>query len=91
MLELDWDETKAEANERKHGVTFREAGTVLGDSLGITFDDPDHSIGECRAITFGQSRLGRLLVVSHTDRNGKVRIISARPMTRKEQGIYEEG
>jgi hypothetical protein len=77
-------------NSRKHGVTFREAATVFGDPLAITFNDPDHSIEEDRYLTFGVSRFGRLLVVSHGDCGDMVRIISARQVTRRERRIYEE-
>lgn len=73
---------KGEANKRKHGVSFDEAATVFGDPLAITFTDPDHSIDEYRYLTFALSRFDRLLVVSHADRADKVRIISARLMTR---------
>jgi uncharacterized DUF497 family protein len=90
-MEFEWDPEKAEANEQKHGVTFHEAATVFGDPLAITFVDPDHSIGEERYLTFGLSRLDRLLVISHADRGERVRIISARSMTGKEKKIYEEG
>jgi len=62
-----------------------------GDPLAITFEDPDHSINENRWITFGMSLQTRLLVVSHTERGGRIRIISARLMDRKERKIYEEG
>ncbi|MGH7488725.1 MAG: BrnT family toxin, partial [bacterium] len=55
------------------------------------FDDPDHSEGESRILTFGLSERGRLLVVNHTERRGIVRIISARRATRAERRIYEEG
>lgn len=64
---------------------------MFGDSLAITFDDPDHSDGERRLLTFGLSEQGRLLVLSHTERRGIVRIISARRATRAERLIYEEG
>lgn len=90
-MEFEWDPKKAAANEQKHSVTFQEAATVLGDPLAITFDDPDHSVNEQRSITFGLSGNRRLLVVSHTDRGGRIRIISARLMTRQERRIYEEG
>ena len=89
-MEFEWDPEKAEANEQKHGVTFHEAATVFGDPLAITFVDPDHSIGEERYLTFGLSRLDRLLVISHADRGERLRIISARSMTGKEKKIYEE-
>lgn len=89
-MELEWDKRKAAANSRKHGVPFEEAGTIFGDPLAVTFPDPDHSLDEDRYITFGMSRLGRLLVVSHVDRTNGTRIISARLMTRQERTIYEE-
>ena len=89
-MDFVWDPEKAVLNERKHGVRFQEAATVFGDPIAITFDDPDHSIGEQRYLTFGLSRFNRLLVVSHTDREDRCRIISARQMTRNEVRIYEE-
>jgi hypothetical protein len=89
-LIFEWDAGKAEINRRKHGVSFPEAGTVFGDGLAVTFPDPDHSEDEQRYITIGRSDRQRLLVVSHTDRGGKIRIISARELTRREQKAYEE-
>lgn len=90
-MEFEWDDDKAEANERKHGVTFTEAATVFADPLGLTGYDPDHSDGEDRYVTMGQSAEGRLLIVSHTDRDEKVRIISARVASRAERKDYEDG
>ncbi|MDE3243076.1 MAG: BrnT family toxin [Nitrospirota bacterium] len=90
-MEFDWDERKASANVKKHGVSFQEAATVFGDPLAITFSDPDHSEHESRFLTFGLSRANRLLVVAHTERGGKTRIINARPMAKHERTIYEEG
>lgn len=90
-MEFEWDTKKARANFRKHGISFAEAGTVFGDPLAITFDDPDHSIAEPRLLTFGTTRTGRLAIVSHTGRSGATRIISARLMTKQERKIYEEG
>ena len=89
-MQFAWDPKKAVSNLRDHGVTFEEASSVFGDALAITFDDPDHSEGESRLLTFGLSEQGRLLVVSHTERRGLVRIISARRATRPERKIYEE-
>lgn len=89
-MEYAWDPEKAEANRRKHGVSFHEAATVFGDPLAITFLDPDHSVDEYRFLTFGLSNADRLLVVSHADRGDTVRIISARIVTRQERRIYEE-
>jgi hypothetical protein len=90
-MKFEWDEEKAAANQKRHKVSFHEASTVFGDPLAITFDDPDHSIGEQRYLTFGLSRLNRLLVVAHTERGDRIRIISARIATRQEKRIYEEG
>ncbi len=90
-MEFEWDEKKAHTNTRKHGVSFHEAATVFGDPLAITFPDPAHSADEHRFLTFGLSQSHRLIVVTHTDRDQKVRIISARFMTRYERRIYEEG
>jgi hypothetical protein len=89
-MKFDWDPEKAFANERKHGVTFDEASTVFGDVLSVSGRDLEHSIGEPRYVTLGISSYGRVLTVCHADRRGIIRIISARPATRKEKRIYEE-
>jgi uncharacterized DUF497 family protein len=91
MMDFEWDDAKAELNERKHGVSFAEAMTVFGDPLSLTAYDPDHSDEEDRYITMGRSTGGLLLVVSHTDRGDKVRIISAREASRRERRDYEDG
>lgn len=89
-MEFEWDPSKAEINLRKHGVSFTEAGTVFGDDLAITVPDPDHSDSEDRNITVGWSSSHRLLIVSHTDRGDRIRIISACELTKAEQKEYEE-
>lgn len=90
-MEFEWDPKKSAANERKHNISFHEAATIFGDRFAMTFADPDHSTNEERYLTFGLSKHNCLLVVSHTDRGDKTRIISARLMDRKERRIYEEG
>lgn len=90
-MEYEWDAKKSNANHIKHGVSFYEAATVFGDPLAITFSDPDHSLQEDRFLTFGHSMMNRLLVVVHTERLGRTRIISARRATRHERKIYENG
>ncbi|MBI1296154.1 BrnT family toxin [bacterium] len=90
-MQFEWDPNKSRANGRKHQVSFDEAVTVFLDNLAVSGEDPDHSLGEERWITFGVSNVGRLLVVSHTDRGDRIRIISARPATRAERIIYEQG
>jgi len=74
----------------KHGVSFDEAETIFADPLFLTFPDPDHSIGENRLIIMGESSEGRLLVVAFAERGEVVRLISARPATRRERRAYEE-
>jgi uncharacterized DUF497 family protein len=91
VLKFEWDNTKAQANLAKHGVSFEEAASVFGDPLALTFADPDHSIDEKRWLTFGVSKANRLLVVVHSERGRSLRIISARKATRHERGIYERG
>jgi uncharacterized DUF497 family protein len=89
-MEFEWDPSKATGNLRKHKVSFEEAATVFGDFLGTTFPDPDHSSGERRYVTVGLSNKGRLLMVAHAERGERIRIISARKLTRSEKGAYEE-
>ena len=89
MIDFEWDPTKAITNLRKHGVAFREAATVFRDPLSITAYDPDHSEEEDRFITVGTSVEGRFLIVAHTDRGTRTRIISARELTRAEREAYE--
>jgi uncharacterized DUF497 family protein len=89
-MEFEWDPQKAMKNLRKHGVAFAEAATIFGDPLAVTAPDPDHAAEEHRNITIGTSDRLRLLIVSHVDRGGRVRIISARQLTRSERKSYEE-
>lgn len=88
---FEWDRNKASSNFKKHGVSFQEAATVFGDSLALTFNDPDHYVGEHRLLTFGVTRTGKYVVVSHTELERSMRINSARLMTKQERKIYEEG
>jgi uncharacterized DUF497 family protein len=89
-MEFEWHPKKAEINLKKHGVSF-DANTVFGDYLSVTFPDPDHSREEERFLIIGLSNKYRILVISHTYRNEKVRIISARLATKRERKFYEHG
>jgi uncharacterized protein len=88
-MDFEWDPEKARWNIARHGVTFDEATTAFGDPLSVTISDPRHSVGEHRFVLFGLSANGRLLAVSHADRDGTARIISARLATRHERKQYE--
>jgi uncharacterized DUF497 family protein len=87
---FEWDPKKAKSNLRKHRVSFTEAATAFNDFLSLTFDDEAHSDAERRYVTLGTSYQGRILVVAHTMRGEKVRIISAREATPRERKWYEE-
>jgi uncharacterized DUF497 family protein len=90
-VRFQWDPRKAASNRRKHRVAFEEAATVFGDPLAATIRDPEHSRDESRFVTIGQAEAGRLVVVMHADRGEGIRIISARPPTRREKKRYETG
>ena len=89
-LNFEWDKKKAAENFRKHRVSFEEAGTVFSDLLSLTIHDPTHSISEDRFVIVGESLNRRILVVVHTERKDRIRIISARPANQREKKIYEE-
>lgn len=89
-MTFEWDEAKAAANLAKHGVSFDEAKTVFDDPLFVDFYDPEHSVDEHRYITIGESQQGRLLIVAYTQRDGAIRLISAREVTSTEREAYEE-
>ena len=89
MLIFEWDKKKADQNIRKHGISLEEAATVFGDPFSITIYDPLHSQDENRFIILGTSNKNRVLVVIHTDRQDRIRIISARKATKKERKQYE--
>lgn len=90
-MRFAWNDRKAASNFAKHGVSFHEAATTLGDPLGSTYPDLEHSTSEQRWITIGLSEVGRILVVSHAEAaESTVRIISARRATRKERDFYEQ-
>jgi uncharacterized DUF497 family protein len=88
--EITWDPWKALVNERKHGVSFREAETSLLDPMAVTITDRAHSLFDPRFVCLGMSLRNRLLVVVHADDGDTVRIISARRATSPERRTYEE-
>ena len=91
-LRIEWDETKARANLRKHGVSFDEAETAFADDYGLILPDPDHSsMDEERLVLIGMSAALRVLVVVHCERaeGDVIRLISARRATRSERAQYD--
>ena len=90
-LRFAWDAAKAEANKRKHGISFPEAATVFLDPLATIHDDPDVRGGEPHYLIVGLSANRRTLLVVHVERGVTLRIISARPATRQERERVEQG
>lgn len=89
-MDFEWDKSKAAANLSKHSVSFEEAKTVFNAPLYVDFYDPDHWDNEERYLIVGRSNQERLLVVSYTERDNSIRLISARVVTRSEREAYEE-
>ena len=89
---FEWDENKALANIKKHGVSFEEERAVFYDDYAVLFDDPDHSEAEDRFLIIGMSSEKGVCIVSHCYRSEdeRIRIISARKATRTERSIYEK-
>jgi uncharacterized DUF497 family protein len=90
-VDYEWDPKKAANNLEKHSVSFEEAASVFADPLYEDFYDPDHSADEHRYIVIGLSSAGELLLVSYTERENTIRLISARQVTPAERRAYEEG
>lgn len=88
-MHFEWDRAKAQANRRKHKVSFDEAVSVFYDPLSATFPEPDSSRSEHRLVTVGHSSRQRLLVVVHTEQGATIRIISARLATAHERKRHE--
>lgn len=88
-IEFEWDEGKAEGNQSKHGVSFEEAAEVFFDPF---YQTGDASVDEeQRDFVLGYSLSLRVLLVVYTERGERIRIISARPATRSERKVYEDG
>ena len=88
---FEWDEVKVKGNLKKHTVSFEEGKTIFNDPFLFTFPDNEHSIDEERFINIGLSANGRVLVLTHTERQDNIRIISCRKATAHERRFYEEG
>ena len=91
MLNFEWDPAKAASNLKKHSVSFEDAATAFADPLSLTISDPDHSDDEQRFLLVGLTVSQRLVVVSHTARSDRIRLISARLADRRERRDYESG
>jgi uncharacterized DUF497 family protein len=90
-MRFEWDPEKARRNIAKHGLSFEEAATAFGDPLSLTKFAPDHSEDEDRFVLLSASHAGRLVVVSHTHRGERIRLISARLASERERRTYASG
>ncbi len=89
-MKFEWDVSKAAINSAKHNVSFEEAKTVFNNSLAVIFADEAHSKDESRELIIGHSQRGRLMLIAFTERQDRIRIISARLVTRQEREDYEQ-
>jgi uncharacterized protein len=87
-LQFEWDKAKAENNLRRHGVSFDLAKTVFEDPFAIEFLDDREEHGEERFAIVGMNEAKVLLFVAYTEREERIRIISARRATQYEQDGY---
>lgn len=90
MIKFEWDKGKAKSNLQKHKVSFEEVMTIWNDELTVFLHDPSHSDNEPRYMMIGYSSKNNLLFVSFTERNQRIRIISARKATKYERKRHEE-
>jgi hypothetical protein len=86
-MEFDWDKSKNATNIKKHKISFNEAKELF-DKPVFTWVDDRHDYGEIRRISIGELGGSVVLVVAHTERNNKCRIISARKAKLKEREKY---
>jgi uncharacterized protein len=87
---FDWDTGNRDKNWQKHGVTTGECEQVFFNLPSLFQPDPAHSKAEARYFILGRTNSGRYLFIAFTTRSNKIRIISARDMSRKESDIYEQ-
>ncbi len=87
LMDFEFDPAKARANLHKHKVSFSHAEQALRDPSAFTIEDPD-SEGEPRYVTLGMDSLGRVLIVVHTPRGDRTRLISARKASKGESEQY---
>ena len=88
-IEFDWDESNIKKNEIKHGIYYKECEQAFQNNTIIS-EDIKHSKQEKRFQCLGMTDSKKLIFISFTLRNYKIRIISARPMSKKERRQYEK-
>lgn len=89
-VEFDWNEFNKDKNWTKHNVENKECEEIFYNKPLKTYPDKKHSLLEKRFVAFGMTNKQRKLTAIFTIRNNKLRIISARNMSRKERNVYEK-
>ena len=89
-ISFDWDEGNIGKSLKKHKVYFKEAEEVFFNKHLKIFPDKKHTKKEKRFVAFGTTNSKRKLTIIFTFRKDKIRIISARSMSKKERGEYEK-
>ena len=87
---FEWDEANSDKNWRSHAVTRAEAEQAFANAPVLVTEDVAHSQDEARFALLGRTGGNRRLFVAFTVRRNRVRIISARPMSRRERRRYDE-
>ncbi|HDS11817.1 MAG TPA: BrnT family toxin [Candidatus Wirthbacteria bacterium] len=90
MTEFQWDTGNSNKNLLKHQITDSECEEVFFDPAKKQYKDPIHSQTEPRFILIGKTQLGKLLFIAYTIRQSQIRVISARPLNKKERSLYEK-
>jgi uncharacterized protein len=90
VIEFDWDEGNLDKNWVKHQTSAQEAEEAFADENKIIFLDIKHLGTKKRYFLLAQTTQNRLLAIAYTQRDTKVRVISARDASRKEKVYYEE-
>ena len=88
-MEFEWDEIRIQTNIRNHGIGFDTAKRIFEGTVA-TSTDRRRAYVDDRHISIGRVQPGALIVVAQTKRRGRVRLISARPASRKERRLYDE-
>jgi len=89
VVGFEWDEGNLYKNKKKHGLNWSTIEEVFFNEPLLVVEDFLHSQQECRCLALGKDNYGNRLSVVFTLRNNKIRVISARPMSRKERKVYE--
>ena len=94
-MEFEWDENKNQRNITKHGIDFQQVTKIFDDPNLLTYEDQRFSYGEIREISLGKLLLTTqqqviIAIVVHTNRDGRIRLISARKASKKERKLYEQ-